>query len=109
MRGRGGCGEDAREPEGENAGCGEEERQDERVLPTEPIASVARQDARHGVDSVGGCEKVATFGGGEAKNYGVGGNEREGELGAGRLEGVRVSYGGLRMDGCNELRLRIKK
>ena len=98
MRGRGGCCEDAGEPEGEDAGCGEEERQDERVLPTEPVAGVASQDARHGVDGVGGCEKVAAFGGGEAENYGVGGNEGEGELGAGRLEGLRVSYGGLSMD-----------
>ena len=67
-------------------------------MPTEPVAGVAGQDTRHGIDGVGGCEKVATFGGGEAKNYGVGGNEGEGELGAGRLEGLRVSYGGLRMD-----------
>ncbi len=101
VRGRGGC-EDAREPEGEDAGCGEEERQDKRVLPTEPVAGVAGQDARHGVDGVGGREKVATFGGGEPKNYGVGGNEGEGELGAGRLEGLRVSYGGLRMDASNQ-------
>ena len=54
--GRGGCCEDAGEPEGEDAGCGEEERQDERVLPTEPVAGVASQDARHGVDGVGGCK-----------------------------------------------------
>ena len=98
VRGRGGCCEDAGEPEGEDAGCGEEKRQDERVLPTEPVAGVARQDACHGVDGVGGREKVATFGRGEAKDYGVGGNEGEGELGAGGLEGLRVSYGGLRMD-----------
>ena len=98
MRGRGGCCEDAREPEGEDAGSGEEERQDKRVLPTEPVTGVTGQDASHGVDGVGGREKVATFGGAEAKNYGVGGNEREGELGAGRLEGLMVSYGGLRMD-----------
>ena len=76
MRGRGGC-EDAGEPEGEDAGCGEEERQDKRVLPTKSVAGVARQDARHGVNGVGGREKVAAFGGGEAKNYGVGGNEGE--------------------------------
>ena len=65
VRGRGGC-EDAGEPEGEDAECGEEERQEKRVLPTKPVAGVARQDARHGVDGVGGREKVATFGGGKA-------------------------------------------
>jgi len=105
-RGRGGY-EDAGEPEGEDAGCGEEERQDKRVLPTEAVAGVAGQDARHGVDGVAGGEKVATFGGGEAEDYGVGGNEGEGELGAGRLEGVEGQLRTLE-DGCKELRLRFK-
>ena len=100
MRGRGGC-EDAGEPEGEDAGCGEEERQDKRILPTKPVAGVTGQDARHGIDGVAGGEKVATFGGREAENYSVGGNEGEGELGAGRLVGLRVSYGGLGRDATN--------
>ena len=101
VRGGGGC-EDAREPEGEDTGCGEEERHDKRILPTESVAGIAGQDARHGVDGVGGRKKVATFGGGEANNYGVGGNEGEGELGAGRLEGSRVSYGSLRMTATSQ-------
>ena len=101
MRARGGC-EDAGEPKGEDAGCGEEERQEKRVLPTKPVAGVTGQDARHGVDGVGGREKVAILGGREAKNCGVGGNEGERELGAGRLEGLRVSYGGLRMDATKQ-------
>lgn len=80
-RGRGGAGE----PEGEDAGCGEEERQDERVLSTEAVAGVTHQDARDGVDGVAGGEEVATFGGGEAEDYGVGGDKGEGELGTSRL------------------------
>ena len=102
-----GARQDAGEPEGEDAGCGKEERQNKRVLPTETVAGVAGQDARHGVDGVAGGEKVAPFGGGEAEDYGVGGYEGEGELGAGRLEGVEGQLRRLE-DGCNEFRLRAK-
>ncbi|KAL9613215.1 MAG: hypothetical protein Q9167_002231 [Letrouitia subvulpina] len=84
--GLGGC-ENAGEPKGEDAGCGEKERQNKRVLPTQAVAGIAGQDARHSVDGVAGSEKVATFRGGETEDYGVGGNEGEGELGASRLEG----------------------
>ena len=89
--GRRGVCKDAGDPEGEDAGRGEEERQDKRVLPAEAVAGVARQDARHGVDGVAGGEEVGAFGGSEADDYGVGGNEGEGELGASRLEGVSGS------------------
>ena len=104
--GRGGC-EDTGQPEGEDAGCGEEERQDKRVLPTEAVAGVTGKDATHGVDGVASGEKIATFGGGVAEDYGVGGNEGEGELCAGRLEWVEGQLRRLE-DGCNELRLRFK-
>lgn len=84
-------GEDAGEPEGENAACGKQERQDKRVLPAETVTGVAGQDARDSVDGVTGGEEVATSGGGEAEDYGVGRNKGEGELSAGRLEGVQGS------------------
>jgi len=84
---RGGC-QDAREPEGKDAGCGEEERQDERVLPAEAVASVARQDATHGVDGVACGKEIGAFGGGEAEADRVRGNEGEGQLGPSRLQGL---------------------
>lgn len=80
--------QDTGEPEGKDAGCGEEERQDKRVLPAEAVAGVAGQDARHGVNGVGSSEEVGALRGGAAKDYGIGGNEGEGKLGASRLEGV---------------------
>lgn len=72
-RGRG--RQDARQPEGEDAGRGHEEREDQRVLPPEPVARVARQHPRHGVDGVARGEEVGALGGGEAEDYGVGGDE----------------------------------
>lgn len=56
-------------------------------MAAEAVAGVAGQDARGGVDGGGGGEEVAAFGGGEAEEDGVGGDEGEGELGAGCLVG----------------------